>query len=78
MSSLNIDRIKTIQNQINEKFYKKLNKSVIFIDSLFSEWFHLTCGLETLIKIGGAVNIKEFSSLQVIFKSYFLSTNKKI
>ncbi len=24
MSSLNIDRIKTIQNQFNEKFYKKL------------------------------------------------------
>jgi hypothetical protein len=60
------DRIKSIQYQINEKILKKLNKSILFLDSQFAEWFHLTCGLESLIKQYGVVNIKEFSSFQVI------------
>ena len=64
-SLLNIDTIKCIQSQINEKIVKKLNKSVVFIDNLFAEWFHLTCGFDQLIKLYGVVNIKEFSSFQV-------------
>ena len=67
MSSLNIDRIKSIPNQINEKLVKKLNKSLLFLDSQFAEWFHLTTGLETFIKQYGVLNIKEFSSFQVSF-----------
>ena len=56
---------KSIQTQINDKILKKLNKSIVFLDSQFAEWFHLTCGLETFVRQYGVVNIKEFSSYQV-------------
>ena len=62
--SLNLERIKTIQNQINDKLLKLIKKSVVFADLQFTEWFHLSIGLENLIK-NGAINVKEFSSFQV-------------
>jgi hypothetical protein len=63
---LNFDRIKSIQSNLNEKLVKKLNKSIIFSDYQFIEWFNLTLGIDALIKQGGALNIKEFSPFQVI------------
>ena len=48
-TNLNLDRIKHLQNELNEKLIKKLNKSVVFADSQFLEWFHLTLGLDKLL-----------------------------
>ncbi len=64
-TSLNFDRVKTIQNDLNEKILKRLNKSVIFSDNQFMEWFNLTIGIDKLIKTSGAHNLKEFSSFEV-------------
>lgn len=64
-TNTSIDKIKTVKNQLIETLLKKINKSIIFADLQFTEWLHLTCGLENLVKLGGAFNIKEFSSFQV-------------
>lgn len=61
---LNLDQIKSIQTGLNERVLKRLNKSVVFCDYQFIEWFNLTVGVESLIRQGGALNIKEFSPFQ--------------
>jgi hypothetical protein len=64
-SSLSFDRIKSIQNEINERLLKRMNKSIIFSDSQFMEWFNLTIGIDKLMKQSGAHNLKDFSSFEV-------------
>ena len=48
----------------------RLNKSLLFVDNQFLEWFNLTSGLVKLIKSGGIQNIKKFNSFQV---SHFIN-----
>jgi hypothetical protein len=62
-SLLGNEQIKTIQNSLNEKILKKLNKAIVFVDRQFVEWFNLTTGLDAILRAGGALNIKEFSPL---------------
>jgi hypothetical protein len=63
-SLLNNEQIKSIQTCLNENLLKKLNKAVVFLDHQFVEWFNLTTGMDALIRVGGAVNLKEFSPFQ--------------
>ena len=63
--SFSLDHIRSIQSGLNEKILKKLNKSVVFADFQFVEWFNLTVGIESLIRTGGALNLKEFGPFQV-------------
>lgn len=64
-SNLNFKNIQTFQTCLNEKVIKRLKKSIVFADNQFMEWFSLTIGIDYLIK-SGVLNIKEFSSFQVI------------
>ena len=65
MSNLaSFDAIKKIQTSLNERILKKVNRSIIFSDRQFMEWFNLTIGIDVLIK-SGAFNVKEFDSIQV-------------
>ena len=64
-TSIDLSRLKTSQNDLNEKLFKKLNKSIIFADNQFLEWFNMTCGIAKLFKSGGIQNIKKFNSFQV-------------
>ncbi|RNA41962.1 sec1 family domain-containing 2 [Brachionus plicatilis] len=59
-----IDKILQKQYKLNDKILKKLNKSIVFADYQFLEWFNLTVGIDQLIKKAGVVNIKKFSSLE--------------
>lgn len=63
-SPLGIERIKCLQNELNEKLMKRLNKSIVFADAQFMEWFSLTSGVDALVKQAGAHNVKEFSALE--------------
>jgi hypothetical protein len=63
--SFDLNKLKLVQNELNEKIFKRLNKSILFVDHQFLEWFNLTSGLEKLIKSGGVQNIKKFNSFQV-------------
>ena len=62
--TFDLNRIKLTQGDLNEKIFKRLNKSVLFVDNQFLEWFNLTSGLGKLIKSGGIQNIKKFNSFQ--------------
>lgn len=64
-TSINFDIIKKIQANLNDRLLKRLNRAIVFADSQFIEWFHLTVGIDALLRVGGAFNIKEFSSFQV-------------
>lgn len=66
VNQLNLERIKLIQSDLNDRLLKRVNKSIIFGDNQFNEWFNLTIGIDSLIKNAGAQNIKEFSSFEVI------------
>lgn len=63
-TSVNFDSIKRIQLDLNERLLKKLNRSIVFADNQFIEWFNLTVGIDAIIRVGGAFNIKEFNSFQ--------------
>jgi len=78
IQNLNLDRIKHLQNELNEKLTKKLNKSVVFADSQFLEWFHLTLGLDKLLKSVDIHNIKKLSSFQVNYLNLKNSISNKI
>ena len=67
-TSINFDIIKKIQENLNDRLLKRLNRSIVFADSQFIEWFHLTAGIDAILRIGGAFNIKEFTSFQVFDK----------
>ena len=64
-TSLNFDIIKRFQSDLNINILKRLNRAIVFADCQFIEWFHLTIGVDALLKEGGAFNVKSFSSLQV-------------
>ncbi len=64
-TSINFSHIKTIQSDLNNKLLKKLNRSIVFADRQFLEWFHMTIGIEALMRLGGAFNVREFNSFQV-------------
>ncbi len=68
--TFDLNRIKLTQGDLNEKIFKRLNKSVLFVDNQFLEWFNLTSGIGKLIKSGGIQNIKKFNSFQA---SYFIN-----
>ncbi len=68
--TFDLNRIKLTQGDLNEKIFKRLNKSVLFVDNQFLEWFNLTSGLGKLIKSGGIQNIKKFNSFQA---SHFIN-----
>jgi hypothetical protein len=76
-SNLNFKNIQTFQTCLNEKVIKRLKKSIVFADNQFMEWFSLTIGVDYLIK-SGVLNIKEFSSFQVIIISFCLQIWTKI
>lgn len=63
--SFDLNKLKLVQNELNEKIFKRLNKSILFVDQQFLEWFNITSGLAKLIKSGGVQNIKKFNSFQV-------------
>ena len=63
-NATNIERIKSLPNELNDRILKRLNKSIVFADSQFAEWFTLTIGLDTLVKQAGVYNVKEFSALE--------------
>lgn len=63
-TSMNLEKIKSLQHDLNEKLLKRLNKSIVFVDSQFMEWFTLTIGIDVLIKQAGVHNIKEFSPFE--------------
>lgn len=58
------ERIKSLPSELNERILKRLNKSIVFSDAQFMEWFTLTIGVDALLKQGGAHNVKEFSALE--------------
>ena len=62
---LTFEDVQKYQSDLNEKLLKKFNKSLIFADNQFLEWFNLTVGIDYLIKNAGALNIKSFSSFEV-------------
>ena len=64
-TSINFSHIKTIQSELNDKLLKKLNRSIVFADSQFLEWFHMTVGIDALLRLGGAFNVREFNPFQV-------------
>lgn len=64
-TSLNFDIIKRLQSDLNTSILKKLNRAIVFADYQFMEWFHLTIGVDALLRQGGAFNVKNFSSFQV-------------
>ena len=66
MTCLNFDNIKKYQDGLNEVLFKNLNNCVLYTDQQFTEWFHLTCGLDFLIRKCGVTNIKEFHATNVI------------
>ena len=68
-TSVDLSRLKASHTEINEKLFKKLNKSVVFADTQFLEWFNLTCGVAKLFKNGGVQNVKKFNSFQVLIPS---------
>ncbi len=70
MTSLNFEYIKKYQDELNESLFKKLNNSVLYADQQFMEWFHLTCGLDILIKKFAVTNIKEFELTKVKTYTY--------
>lgn len=61
---LDLAKIKALQNELNDRILKRLNKSVVFADGPFMEWFNLTVGIDSLISKAGVHNLKEFSSLE--------------
>ena len=64
-TSINFSHIKTIQSELNGRLLKKLNRSIVFADGQFLEWFNVTLGIDALLRLGGAFNIREFNSFQV-------------
>lgn len=68
---LSFDKILQYQYEINDKVVKKLNKSIVFADHQFLEWFNLTIGIDQLVKKAGVLNIRKFSSLEVINFFFF-------
>ncbi|CAF0750297.1 unnamed protein product [Brachionus calyciflorus] len=63
-NTLTIEHLNKIQTELNDKILKKLNKSIVFADSQFLEWFNLSVGIDHLIKHAGALNVKDFSSFE--------------
>jgi len=64
-TTINFSHIKTIQADLNAKLLKRLNRSIVFADRQFLEWFHMTVGIDVLLRQGGAFNVREFNSFQV-------------
>ena len=64
--TFDLNKLKNHQSDLNEKLFKRLNKSILFVDTQFLEWFNLTSGLVKLFKSGGVQNIKKFNSFQVM------------
>lgn len=62
--SVSPDRVKSLPIELNERLLKRLNKSIVFADAQFMEWFTLTVGVDAVLSHGGAHNIKEFSALE--------------
>lgn len=63
-SAVSPDRVKSLPIELNERLLKRLNKSIVFADAQFMEWFTLTVGVDAVVSHGGAHNIKEFSALE--------------
>lgn len=73
---LSFEKILQYQYEINDKLLQKLNKSIVFADYQFLEWFNLTVGIDQLIKKAGIINIKKFSSLEVIINFLILKKSR--
>lgn len=63
-TSTSLERIKSLPAELNERLLKRLNKSIVFADAQFMEWFTLTLGVDVLLKQAGAHNVKQFSAFE--------------
>ena len=72
VSIADLNDIKQLQIDLNERLFKLCKKAVLFADNPFMEWFTLTCGIGTLIKEGDVQNIKQFNSFQVLIIACFI------
>ena len=72
MTSISINRI--CQSAWDDVIVK-VNKAVVFLDGPAAESFHWAWGGERLVS-AGAVNIKEFSSFEVIANDIHIVTSR--
>ena len=66
-----MDRFSYIQNDLIRRILKQVNNAVVFADTQFMEWFHLTTGIDRLLSFGGALNVREFNRFEVSISENF-------